>query len=396
MQIIGRLSAVGAILVAMGVMTSTTPSPEADASRVVLTAGEEDIVIDIVRHGQRLAPYNELVTPSPAYPGAPLSELGHQQATDVGNQLFAELGPVAGIFEGQGVREMQTAAPFAALENMTPQVLPGLDEIDSGIFAGYPIHGPAGVFYQLPEFMWTLFGLELFPMPGASQDPNGVVLDANFTGAIDTMYSDAIADPVVSNNGDITVVGFNSEASVTAWVLLNVKNPDIAFFLPRAIESLINANEYPLLPNGGVVEIEGNPTDGWTLVSWDGTPIPQNPGLLTELVVDVRNPVIVEQTATWDIFEAFLTADPTTFENAVVTGVENVAASLVQLPLSIIDDIGAAIQNLVTDIGAAAVGDATAAISELGGAIPSLGTDLGAAAASEAAAVAGDVVASLF
>jgi hypothetical protein len=70
-------------------------------------------------------------------------------------------------------------------------------------------------------------------------------------------------DPVVSDNGEITAVGFNNEADVAAWVALNVKNPDIAFLLPFSIQTVISENDgYPLLPNTGVIQIVGTDSGG--------------------------------------------------------------------------------------------------------------------------------------
>ena len=103
--------------------------PHVYLSDILLTSGDEpDIVIDVVRHAQMISPFEDELTPSPAFPGAPLSDVGQQQAQDLATKLFDQLGPrVAGIFEGQGLREMETAAPFAALENMdgNVQLLPG-------------------------------------------------------------------------------------------------------------------------------------------------------------------------------------------------------------------------------------------------------------------------------
>src|ERR1700742_753861 len=152
------------------VVTPTTAAvPTLHVACIKLTSGDaQDIVIDIVRHGQRLPPFNEVVTPSPDYPGPPLSDLGQQQAQDVGNQLFNELGQhVAGIFSGQSIRDLETAAPFATLEHMSDavQVLPGLNKIDSGIYAGDPLDSLGGYLYQETPLLWTLFGLVFGPKP---------------------------------------------------------------------------------------------------------------------------------------------------------------------------------------------------------------------------------------
>jgi broad specificity phosphatase PhoE len=347
----------GVTLIGAGVIAVTPPAALAPKVRMLdvqLTAGDAtDIVIDVVRHGQMISPFEDELTGSPAFPGAPLSDLGQQQAQAVGQQLFNELGPhVAGIFEGQGLREMETAAPFAALENMTPQVLPGLDEIDSGIYALDPIESPGGQFAFLTAGAWSLgapLGLALVPAPGSS-DANGVVFDARFTDAIDEMYNAAIANPVVSADGHITDVAFNSEASIFVWALMNVKNPDLPFFIQRIIEShtVPNGLSTILLPNTGVVQIEGNPTDGWTLVSWDGQAIPQDPDLLSSLFVDVRDVALPEQTALWNIQEAILGGDSTTIMNAVQTGFDQVGTALAQFPESVFNSIVDALTNLGT------------------------------------------------
>jgi hypothetical protein len=344
----------GAALVGAGVIAVTpvtAPLPDVHVPGIQLTAGETDatdatnIVIDIVRHGQRMPPQDLETTQSPPYPGVPLSDLGQQQAQDVGNQLFNELGGpngVAGIFSGQSIRDMDTAAPFAMDEEMTPQILPGLDEVDPGVYANDPLSSPGGILYELTVALWPL-GLVSLQIPG-SEDFNGVVFDEKFTDAVDTMYNDAMANPVVSDNGQITDVAFNNEASVIAWSELNVKNPDYPFFLSHLLEAFKNPS-LPLLPNAGIVQIEGNPTDGWTMTSFAGQPIPQNPGLLSDLLADVRNLLIAQQTAEYNIFEAALSGDPTTIENALQVGFNQVDTAQAQFPESVFNDIVYAIQN---------------------------------------------------
>lgn len=324
---------------------NVAPAPGIRLSDIRLTAGDahQDIIVDIVRHGQRMPPYNSVITPSPDHPGPPLSELGVQQAQDVANQLHSQLGDqVAGIFSGQAIRDMATAAPFAQLQNMTNdvQILPGLNEIDSGIYAGQPIASLSGFLYELTPLLWSLLGLVLVPIPGSTEDPNGVVLSANFTGAMNTMYSAAMANPVVSDNGAITVVGFDNEADVAAWVGMNATNPDISFLLPQTIKTMFaNDDGSPLLPNTGVIELEGNPTDGWRVLNWNGTPFPEDPTLFTKLIMDVRELITTPQTALWNVHEAFLSGDPTAVVNALATGLQSVAEVYLQFPVNVVTDI---------------------------------------------------------
>ncbi len=348
----------GLALIGAGVIAAaptTVPPRHVYLPDIQLISGDEtDVVIDVVRHAQMISPFEDELTPSPAFPGAPLSDVGQQQAQDLATKLFDQLGPhVAGIFEGQGLREMETAAPFAGLENMSDNVpvLPGLDEIDSGIYALDPIDSTGGQLAFLTAGAWSLgspFGLALLDAPGSS-DANGVVFDDRFTGAIDTMYSDLLANPVVSDNGEITGVAFNSEASIFVWALDNVKNPDLSFFINRIIEAhtVPNGLSTVLLPNTGVVQIEGNPTDGWTLVSWDGQAIPQDPDLLSSLFVDFRDVALPVQTAEWNVWEALVGGDSTTIVNAVQTGFEQVDSALAQFPESLFNSIQDALTNVV-------------------------------------------------
>ncbi len=369
----GCCATAGVALVGAGVVAvtpATSSLPDVRTPDIALSSGEHtDIVIDIVRHGQRMPPFNTVVTPSPDHPGPPLSELGQQQAQDVAAQLHDKLGDqVAGIFSGQAIRDIDTAAPFAALQNMADQVqiLPGLNEIDSGIYAGAPLTSLGGWLYELTPLMWSLFGLVLTPIPGSGEDYNGVVFNDKFTDAVQTMYQVAMANPVPSADGHITAVAFNNEADVAAWVAMNVKNPDISFLLPRTLETLFSGNDgYPLLSNGGVIEIEGNPTDGWTLVNWDGHPIPADPGLLTKLLADLRDLIIAPQTAAWHIWEAVLGGDPATIESALHTGIENVGAAIIQFPQSVFNDIADALSNLGADTAGPAASETTATLSDV-------------------------------
>lgn len=366
--------AAGAALVGAGVIAvAPTASTGATRPQLMLTSGEaqdgavQDVVIDIVRHGQRMPPFNDVITPSPDHPGPPLSDLGVQQAHDVADKLHQELGDhVAGIFSGQAIRDLDTAAPFAALENMTTQILPGLNEIDSGIYAGQPIASLSGFLYQFTPMLWTLFGLVLMPIPGSVEDPNGVVMNQNFTEAVNAMYSAAMANPVESDTGDITAVAFNNEADIAAWVALNVKNPDISLLLPLTLQTMFaNDDGSPLLPNTGIVQIEGNPTDGWTLVSWNGIAVPEDPGLLTKLIMDVRDLITTPQVAAWNLYQALLGGDATTIDAALQTGLHDVSSVFFGFPQAVFDDITDALSHLGGAAGAEVADEGGSALADL-------------------------------
>ena len=128
--------------------------------------------------------------------------------------------------------------------------------------------------------------------PGVQRNINGIVADNNFTDAVDAMYNAAMANPVVSADGQITDVAFNNEADVAAWVALNVKNPDISILFNGTVQQLLNpdGDGNALLPGGGEVQIKGNPTDGWTLVSWDGQPVPRGSGIADAVANGLARP----------------------------------------------------------------------------------------------------------
>jgi broad specificity phosphatase PhoE len=300
---------------------------EGGTNGTTTTVGSQTIVIDFVRHGETGPNAQNII--DTAIPGAPLDQLGQQQAQTIANTLASQ-GPYAGIFDSQLTRTQQTAAPLASMLGMTPHTLPGLNEVDAGVFQGQG-QIPAGLLYIVGPFAWTL-GFPLFPAlaPG-SADPNGVVFGQGFNSALQTMYNTALANPVVAANGHITDVAYSSEFAIEVGTLMTVNNPDPLLMFTHP------------LPNTGVVVVEGNPQSGWTMVSWDGTPVPPA-NLPTQLFVDVRNLITPPQFAAWDIGTSLLTGDPATIVNAIRTGVQEVGAATVHFPVAVT-------QNLVDAVG---------------------------------------------
>jgi hypothetical protein len=300
---------------------------------VQLLTDEESITLDLVRHGETVGspsvvggPAGEAVLPGPA-----LDATGQEQAQAVAQAIQAEYpNGIAGIYAGQDIRMPETAAPLAQMLDQPVQILPGLNEIAGGIYYGDPLSSPGGVLYELALAAWAI-GLEFVPMPGSPNSFNGVAFDESFGSAVQTIY-----DNTVNAGGPTTDVAISGEAAITTWALMNVNNPDLSIFVPLFIEDLLG--KATILPDTGQVVVEGEPGD-WTLVSFNGEPIPQDPGLLTELFVDVRDLIMAPQTAAYNIFESLLTGDTTTIENAIQAGVSEVATATAQFPVSVIDEI---------------------------------------------------------
>ena len=314
-----------------------------------------------------ISPFEDELTPSPAFPGAPLSDVGQQQAQDLATKLFDQLGPhVAGIpRRGSGARGDGNRGTLrrAGCGRTTCSSCRGCDEIDSGIYALDPIDSTGGQLAFLTAGAWSLgspFGLALLDAPGSS-DANGVVFDDRFTRRHrHGMYSDLLANPVVSDNGEITGVAFNSEASIFVWALDNVKNPDLSFFINRIIEAAHRpqwafdrvAAQHRCRPNRGQPHRRLD-----TGQLGQDRAIPQDPDLLSSLFVDFRDVALPVQTAEWNVWEALVGGDSTTIVNAVQTGFEQVDSALAQFP----DQLFNSIQDALTNVVAAEAGAQTGA-----------------------------------
>jgi hypothetical protein len=157
--------------------------------------------------------------------------------------------------------------------------------------------------------------------------------------AIQTIY-----DTSVSNGADTDAV-FSHEGTIAIWTLMNVNNPDFQL----VFQELLKTGD--LLPYTGTVEVQGDPADGWTLVDWDGQPVPQDPGLGTELFVDVRDLITAPQMAAYHIWEALGTGDPSTITEAIQNGVSDISTATALFPQAVIDDIVDAVHSATSEFG---------------------------------------------
>lgn len=304
----------------IGLLSATLVSIGAATARA-----DDSITLDFVRHGESgdMTAINTLV------PGPELTETGQQQAQDLVNVLAGN--GIDEIYASTMIRSQETAAPLAEALNLPIHVLPGLNEIDAGIFEGMPVNVGdlplGGALYLLAPLAWTL-GLDFVPQLGSAIDPNGIAFDESFSGAVQSIYDGSVG----TDASTITDAVFSHEGAIAIWTLMNVDNPDFSVVL----QEFLNTGE--LLPYTGQVVVDGSPGD-WTLVSWDGTPVPQDPGLPTELFVDWRDLITAPQFADYDIYEALLTGNSATIESAIQAGVSQIDTALTQFPVAVIDDI---------------------------------------------------------
>ncbi|MBV8861138.1 MAG: phosphoglycerate mutase family protein [Mycobacterium sp.] len=294
-------------------------------------ADDGSIVLDLVRHGQSVDNAAGIIDTEP--PGTGLTPTGYQEADTVAQTIYSEYGrDIVGVFDSQEIRSTETATPLiqelvSKGDHFSFQTLPGLNEIPAGTFDGDPTNSLEGILYLLAPLSWV-FGDVLVPDVG---DPsvNGVTFDESFGGAVQTIYDATVGDAV---SGTPTDIAYSSEGAIAVWTLMNVNNPDFSVLLQEVLKT------DGFLPNAGQVVVEGSPGD-WTLVSYDGTAVPQDPGLGTELFVDFRNLIEAPQFAGYDIYEALLTGNSATIDAALQTGITQVDTALTQFPVEVFDQI---------------------------------------------------------
>jgi hypothetical protein len=291
-------------------------------------ADDGSIVLDLVRHGESIDNAKGIIDTVP--PGTALDATGEGQATAIATAIQNEYTTFGGIFTSDELRAEQTAVPLAQELGIYPlapdHMLAGLDEIPAGSFEGDSTTSLEGILYLLGPLSWV-FGDVLMPDIG---DPsvNGVTFDESYGGAVQSIYDDTVGAAGTSVND----VAFSSEGGIAVWTMMNVNNPDFSVLLQEVEEN------GGFLPNTGQVVVEGSPGD-WTLVSYDGIAVPQDPGLPTELFVDFRNLIEAPQFAGYDIYEALLGGNSATIDAALQTGLTQVDTALTQFPVEVFDQI---------------------------------------------------------
>ncbi|MES2092590.1 MAG: histidine phosphatase family protein [Actinomycetota bacterium] len=201
----------------------------------------------LVRHGQ--TPANVLGLLDTAHPGPGLTMLGERQAIAVAEALRRR--DVDAVFATTLVRTQLTARPFAAAT-----VIEGLHEIEAGDLEGSSDRASARR-YLTTAFAWGSGDLDA-TMPGAT---DGHAFFARFDRGI-AAVSDAVTAARATTEADSgTAAVFSHGAAIRVWTAGRAPNVPPIF---------AGSHE---LDNTGIVELDGSPSEGWTLVSWSGTPV---------------------------------------------------------------------------------------------------------------------------
>lgn len=358
----GRIRCAAAVVLAglIAAAPVATPQPHPSSAPLIQLLADT-VVLDLIRHGESADNVAGIL--GTAVPGATLTDLGQGQAFDIGSELYGggagQVTAPAQVWVSELLRTQQTAWPLMQLFGgatgepvpipdtvasmagafSTEHILPGLNEIHAGLVNDLPAI-PFAPFYILPPVAWAL-GFPLVPMLG-SPDVNGFVFSDRFGDAIETIAE-----------GGGHQVAFSHSAAIMFWTQMNVTNPDPTLLLTHQ------------LSNTGIVELTGNPVDGWTLVNWDGVDVAADLNLWQSLFVDTRDLLIAPQAALWDLWQALAGGDLTDILATAHTGLADTLHTTLGFPPAILDDVAGALPGLGGDLAALLPGDLGALIAAI-------------------------------
>jgi broad specificity phosphatase PhoE len=229
-----RTRLLGALLAAATLLVAAVHAPAGAHA-----ADHHTIVLTFIRHAQSAANAAGVIDSS--VPGPDITPFGFGQAADAASQL--SVNTYDGIYASTMVRTQETAAPLSQALDEPVTVLPGLREIEAGQNEGLP----EATAPRFPAPVAWLRGDRSARIPGSV---TGVEFQSRFNEAVKTIY----------DSGETNPVAFSHGLAILYWVLMTVKNPDMALASDP-------------LPNTAHVVVTGNPTDGWTLVNWNGRPV---------------------------------------------------------------------------------------------------------------------------
>jgi broad specificity phosphatase PhoE len=314
--------------------------------------------ITFVRHGESTGNASGLIDTTT--PGPVLTPKGQQQAQD----LVGTLGDnnYDAIYASTMVRTQLTAAPMSQYLRLPIQVLPGLQEIEAGVFEGAP-EATADRGYGLYPLGWAFPGLITLPngmtfdksstMPGTTL--NGFAFDERVDGALKTIY----------DNGDRNAVVFSHGGTIMFWTMMNVNN--------LTMEQKLQLLQTARLDNTDYVVIEGNPDDGWTLVNGNGQQFAPEPTLGNEVKLQVRTLTRQLDAVHQQVVAAFATGDFKTIATAVNRGIADASYSVTKFTRAVnakviheVDKVLAPESPAPSSVGVAAVNSATETVTAAG------------------------------
>lgn len=192
----------------------------------------------LIRHGQTDSNVNHLLDTQ--YPGAPLNELGRQQAKELVERIADE--PIEALYASNLTRAQETAEPLAQARGLEVTVLDGLREIS----AGNEEMSPEWTKYMEVLQSWSPTNLDV----GLEGGETAREFLERYDGSIRTIEAAGHATAaLVSHGAAIRVYGLTVHPELSREFAQPLKNTEW-------------------------IVLEGSSDDGWRVVRWGDNDVP--------------------------------------------------------------------------------------------------------------------------
>lgn len=265
-------------------------------------AAAELMRVTFVRHGQSAGNASGLIDTST--PGPVLTATGQAQSEAVVGRLGVH--NYDGVYASVMQRTQLTAGPLSRYLHLPVRVLPGVHEIEAGIFEGTPESEAADGYGRYP-LAWALQGNRDLRIPGSI---DGHEFDARMDGSLQDIY----------DNGDRNAVVFSHGGAIMFWTMMNASN--------LTMEQKLDLLRYAPLSNTNYVVIEGNPVDGWKLVDWNGQKFAPEATLAAEVRLQLRTLQRQLSGAVTQVVASFATLNPAKVLAAIAAGFSDTVVSI--------------------------------------------------------------------
>ena len=200
----------------------------------------------LARHGRTTANVAHILDSRP--PGAPLDELGLEQAERLGRRLADH--PVRAVYASHATRAQQTAKPVAAAHGVTVEVVDGVHEVLVGDLEGRSDDAALEAFRDVYDAWWRGDLDARLPGGESALDLRSRYLPAveRIMAAVDGDSGDGSVD--VDVDVDVVLVSHGAAIRLAAAALLG------------------DTAETWYVPNTGLVVLRPTP-GGWELEDWD-------------------------------------------------------------------------------------------------------------------------------
>ncbi|MBX9918995.1 MAG: histidine phosphatase family protein [Mycolicibacterium frederiksbergense] len=269
--------------------------------------------VTFVRHGQSAGNASGLIDTST--PGPVLTPTGQTQSEAVVGRLGVR--NYDGVYASTMQRTQLTAGPLSKYLHLPIRVLPGVHEIEAGVFEGTPESEAANGYGRYP-LAWALQGNRDLRIPGSI---DGHEFDARMDGSLQEIY----------DNGDRNAVVFSHGGAIMFWTMMNATN--------LTMEQKLDLLRYAPLSNTNYVVVEGNPVDGWKLVDWNGQKFAPEATLAAEVRLQLRTLQRQLSGALTQVVASFATLNPAKVLAAIAASFSDTVVSLAKFAGAVNDKL---------------------------------------------------------